>query len=120
VKLIALAESIQVNDLLEFEVDMQVPFSVRRIDISFICKDANASSEPIVLRIHGVTDGNMLATCYNQYSKVHSIFFDPPRQFQGTHKIEVLSPDPATQQLDLHEASYDCSFVVNIACHNQV
>jgi hypothetical protein len=110
---------INANDVLEFKQDFNVPFAVRRVDISFIVKDDQKTPFPLVLRITGLTDGHSIASPYNEYSKTFSIFYNPPRNFQGSHLVEFLELN-VNGDLDSAAAPHDGALVINYAFYNEV
>jgi hypothetical protein len=103
----------------DFDVSLYVPFSVRRMDISIIAKDMHNSANAIRLEIDGITSTNELSTCINEASKVFSLFFNPPQQFQGNFAGRLTTINPLTGQWELLVAPHDLTVVINLAFHNQ-
>lgn len=100
---------------LPFDVKMNVPFSVRRVDIAFLLFDGQDVHDPFIVQIEGITNDNVLCSSTMHQSPVFSLFFDPPIQVSGELKIRTLAQlEPNLNFVPLH----DCGFVMNLAFHN--
>jgi len=99
--------------MVPFATNITVPFAVRRVDVAFCASDNFGSITPVILEVDGITDGNDIYSTLNEYSKVFTIYFDPPRQIQGNHTIRLK--ESYIQAIDLGHITNLC---INFAFHN--
>ena len=103
---------------LEFSTNFFVPFSVSRIEIQSIVKDA-ANLLPYLLRVQSLTDGHTIGGVMGEWSPKRTIHFNPPRQILGELDVTILEIDTdAHRTYKSLVAVGETSVAVNITFYN--
>ena len=112
-------ETVNTGEILEFNSFFYVPFAVSKIEIRSIVKDSADLPNPYLLQIQNTTNGHNIGGLMGQWSPLRTIYFNPPRQFQGDLDVsvmEIVNDNP--RKLRPMHAVNKTSMCLNITFYN--
>ena len=112
-------EIVNQGEVLEFSNFFYIPYAVSKVELSCIVKDAQNLPYPYLIQIQNMTNGHNIGGLMGEWSPSRTIYFNPPRQFQGDLDVsimEIVDDNPRT--LRPMNAVDTTSMCLNITFYN--